>query len=175
MYDKVIKAYISSVDKGLRIPYMEKKKEIGGLELIVSIYKNTEKDNFYCLAVVVDKGEYLFEEGREYSRFCGRDEVVGKDIAQETINIIKSQLNFRKRLLTFIGNNKHLPSILSVAFNSTLLVYYLKNNHLRISELKDGELIINLPPKEQVYLTELLSEFNIIVNRARKGLPGFGY
>jgi len=169
--DKVIKAYLASFDSNLRIPYLEKKTTIDDLTIIASIYKSRVENQFYCLAVIVNNGEYLFTDVAQYSRYYKSDEIIARDVAQDTIEEIKTLILFRKRLLTFISNNPKLPSVLSVAFHGTLMVYYAVEGKLKIARLQDGELVINLPSKEQVYLTDLLAEFKIKVRRVPVGVP----
>lgn len=166
MNDRVIKAYLALFDSSLRIPYMEKKTTVNEQTVIASVYKSTKPDTFYCVAVIINNGEYLFEDVASYSRYYTSDEVMSKDIAQETLSLITQQLLFRKRLLTFISDNPKLPSVLSAAYNKNLIIYYSLEGKLRTAELHMGELILNLPPKEQVYITDLLAEFKITVRRA---------
>lgn len=171
MKDKVIKAYMASFDGNLRIPYIEKKTSIDDLTIIASVYKNVVSKKFYCLAVIVNSGEYLFDEGINYSRYYDGDEIVAKDVAQETITAIKQQIVFRKRMLTHVSNNPNLPSVLSAAFNKTLLLYYVLEGKLAITRLDNDELVINLPASEQVYLRDLLQGFGIHVRRTPEELP----
>ena len=170
MYDKVIKAYLASFDSNLRIPYLEKKTTVDDLEVVASIYKSSRPDEFYCLAVIINQGEYIFSDVNKYSKYYTSEVIMSRDVAQDTISEIVKLLMFRKRLLTFISNNPKLPSVLSVAFHGTLLVYYAVEGKLRIARLEDGELVINLPSKEQVYLTDLMAEFGIKVRRVPVGV-----
>ena len=170
MSDKVIKAYLATYDENLRILYDEKKTQINELTVIASVYKNVSSKQFYCLAVIVNNGEYLFEDVAIHSRYYPPEEVESTDIATETISAIKQQLIFRRRLLTFISNNPKLPSILSAAYNKNLLVYYLKNGRFRVATLFNGVLTIDLPAAEQVYLSDLLEEFRIKVVRSGEGM-----
>lgn len=171
MKDRVIKAYMTSLDENLRIPYMEKKTSVNDLTIVASVYKNTANKKFYCLAVIINNGEYLFEEGESYSRYYDADEIVVRDVAQETISEIKQQLLFRKKLLTYLSNNPNLPSVLSAAFNRTLLIYHSWEGKLSIAQLVNDELVLNLPSAEQVYLRDLLQEFGIHVRRMPEELP----
>lgn len=171
MYDRVIKAYLASFDANLRIPYLEKKTVKDDLIIIASIYKGTGPKQFYCLAVIIQDGEYHFEDVAGYSRYYDSEEIMTKDIAQDTISSIVQQIMFRKRLLTFISNNPNLPSVLSTCYTQTLMLYYAVEGKLRIAKLYRGDLVINLPPAEQVYLKELLEEFKIRVLRTAEELP----
>lgn len=170
MNDKVIRAYMSSLDENLRIPYMEKKTLVNDLTVMASVYKNVATKRFYCLAVIINSGEYLFEEGESYSRYYEADEIVIRDVAQETISEIKQQLLFRKKLLTYLSANPNLPSILSAAYNKSLLIYYYLEGKLATAELNNDELVLNLPSAEQVYLRDLMQGFGIHVRRMPEGL-----
>ena len=165
MYDKVIKAYLAGFDSNLRIPYLEKKSTIDDLTIIASIYKSREANSFYCLAVIVQNGEYIFSDGQRFSKYYSADEIMSRDVAQDVISELTKVIMFRKRLLAFIGNNPKLPSILSVAFNGTFLIYYEYQGKLRLAKLMGDTIVINLPAKEQVYFTDLMQEFQIKVSR----------
>lgn len=171
MNDRVIKAYLVGFDPNLRIPYLEKKRTIDDLTIIASIYKSRTANQFYCLAVIVQNGEYNFNDVSQYSKYYNSDEILSRDVAQDTITEIVNWVMFRKRLLSFISNNPKLPSVLSVAFNETLIIYYELEGKLRVSRLEGDEIVINLPAKEQVYLTDLMAEFKIRVNRIHSEVP----
>lgn len=76
----------------------------------------------------------------------------------------------RRRILSFISNNPNLPSILGAAFNNTLIIYTHEKGVLKTVKMQQWKIIINLPPKEQVYFTELMAGFNIKVERNLKEL-----
>ncbi|MFF2798061.1 hypothetical protein [Lysinibacillus xylanilyticus] len=171
MKDRVIKAYMASVDVNLRIPFMESETTKDGLKVIASVYKDVASKRYYSVAVIVNNGEYLFEDVASYSRYYTAEEVLRRDIPQETIGEIVQNLVFRKKLLAYIGSNPKLPSVLSVAYNKNLIIYYAKESKLRTARLDNDQLVINLPPQEQVYLTDLLEQFNIKVRRIAEEAP----
>ena len=174
LFNPIIKAYLATFDSELRIPYIEKVTERDDLTLIASIYKTPKNERFYCLAVVVKDGEYLFEDNKKFSAYYTFDDVTKRDVAQETISRINQTLIVRKRILTFIGNNKHLPSVLGATFTDTLIIYYRKQGKLRTARMEDGVITINLHGSEQVYLKELMEQFAIKVRRSGEGEP-FGF
>lgn len=174
MKDPVIKAYMASFDADLRIPYLEKKTLVNGVTIVASLYKGSASKKYYCLAVIINNGEYLFDEGIGYSRYYDSEQVMKVDVVQETLDSIKQQLLIRQRLLNYIETNKNLPSVLSVAYNKTLIIYYTKKGKLLVSQLESGSMTLDLPEEELDNLKSLMKEFSIsIIGPKEEGYNGY--
>lgn len=153
------------VEPSLKIPYMEKKHEVQGLVVKSSIYKCVVTKRFYCQTVIINNGEYLFSEGASYSGYWTQEDVNKRDIAQECISEVVKMIMVRKRILSFICNNPNLPSVLGAAFNNTLILYVKDKGVLKTIKMFQFVIRVNLPPSEQIYLKDLMAEFNIKVER----------
>ena len=165
MNDRIMKAFVRTVNDNLRNLYVEKKLTIDDVTVIVSIYRNIDNGQYYCATAIVDKGEYVFSDDGVFSGYYSEEVVMRTDVCSSIFKSIKKMLLTRSNLLTYLSNSKEMPNLLHAAFNKELTIYYTINNKLITSTTQNGVMHMQRMKdvEEQNLLTNILESANIRV------------